>query len=90
MLQSPKKRTCPLPKRRICSNMRRHAAGEMSGNTPSITSIRASACQKVVPSTAAYFFAGAEALPPEPRMALKKSDEGSITMTSLFLPKLAL
>jgi hypothetical protein len=35
-----------------------------------------------------YFFGAAPA--PEPRMALKKSDEGSITITSLFLAKLAL
>ena len=35
-----------------------------------------------------YFFGAVPA--PEPRMALKKSDEGSITMTSLFLAKLAL
>lgn len=35
-----------------------------------------------------YFFGAAPA--PEPRMALKKSDEGSTTITSLFLAKLAL
>lgn len=38
----------------------------------------------------AYFLAGAAAPLPEPRMARKKSDEGSTTSTSLFLAKLAL
>jgi hypothetical protein len=38
-----------------------------------------------------YFLAGAAPLPePGPRMALKKSDDGSSTITSLFLLKLAL
>lgn len=38
-----------------------------------------------------YFLAVAAPLPePEPRIALKKSDEGSSTITSLFLLKLAL
>ena len=38
-----------------------------------------------------YFLAGAAPLPePGPRMALKNSDDGSSTITSLFLLKLAL
>ena len=91
MLHKPKKRTWPLLKVSICSNMRRQPPGEMKGNRPSMTSIRASASQKVLPSTTAYFLAGAAPLPePGLRMALKKSDEGSSTITSLFLLKLAL
>ena len=96
MLQSPKKRICPLPSLRICSNMLRQRVGEMSGNKPSSTSIRASASQKVLPSTAVYFLPEAAAPLPEPpelpelRMALKKSDDGSSTTTSPFLEKLAL
>ena len=93
MLQRPKKRIWPLPSCRSCSNIRRHAAGEISGSSPSITNSRASACQKLSPLTLVYFFAGAVALlaePPELRMALKKSDDGSSTSTSLFRLKLAL
>jgi len=90
MLQSPKKRICPLPSLRICSNMLRQRVGEMSGNKPSSTSIRASAIQKVLPSTTVYFLPEAAAPLPELRMALKKSDDGSSTTTSPFLEKLAL
>jgi len=90
MLHSPKKRIWPLPSVRICSNMRRQPPGEMKGNKPSMTSIRASASQKVLPSTPAYFLAGAVLPVPGPRIALKKSEDGSSTITSLFLLKLAL
>ena len=90
MLHKPKKRIWPLPKVRICSNIRRQLPGEMKGSRPSMTSIKASAIQKVLPSTPAYFLAGAALPEPGPRIALKKSDEGSRTITSLFLLKLAL
>ena len=94
MLHSPKKRICPLLMARIRSNMRRQAAGDNSGSSPSITSNRASAFQSVPLSTARYFLAGAgagAAAPlPEPRMALKNSDDSSITITSFFFAKLAL
>ena len=95
MLQSPKKRIWPFPSLRSCSNIRRQPAGETSGNNPSMTSSRASASQRLWASTAAYFLAGADALLeppelPELRMALKKSDEGSSTTTSLLRLKLAL
>ena len=78
---------------RIFSNMRRQPLGDMRGSSPSITSSRASAFQRMLPSKMIYFLPGAAAVPlllPEPRMALKKSDDGSTTMTSLFLLKLAL
>ena len=40
---------------------------------------------------ASYFLTGGGVAPePEPRMVLKKSDDGSSTITSLFLLKLAL
>ena len=95
MLQSPKKRIWPLLKPRICSNMRRHPEGEIRGSSPSITSSSARACQSVLVSKADYFLAGAAGVAAllllfDPRMALKKSDEGSTTITSLFLLKLAL
>lgn len=91
MLHSPKNRIWPLPSFKICSNMPRQRLGATSGNSPSITSIRASACQSVLPSTPVYFLAGAAALPvPELRMALKKSEDGSSTITSPFFAKLAL
>ncbi len=81
-------------------NMRRHAAGDINGSEPSMTSTRASAVQSVPLSKArasvAYFLAGALAagaallLPPDARMALKNSEDSSITITSLFLLKLDL
>ncbi len=90
MLPRPKKRICPSLSLRIFSNIRRQPAGDKNGNGPSITSRHARASQIVLLSTGrAYFFAGA-APAPDPRMALKKSDEGSSTITSLFLLKLAL
>ena len=68
--------------------MRRQPPGERKGNRPSITKTRAMASQKESPSTL-YFFAAADAA--EPRKTLKNSeDDGSSTITSLFLEKLAL
>ena len=94
ILHKPKNRIWPLLRPKICSNMRRQAEGETKGSRPSITSSSASACQSV-PSKVDYFLGGAgagAALPvlPEPRMARKKSDEGSTTIRSLFLAKLDL
>lgn len=72
----------------ICWNMRRQRPGESNGSSPSITSTRASAVQKVSLSKT-YFFAGTGAL--LPRKILKNSDEdGSSTITSFFLLKLDL
>lgn len=91
MLPSPKKRIWPSVSVRIFSNMPRQPRGEKNGSSPSITSINASACQIVLPSKRDRYFLPAGAVPlPELRMALKKSDEGSITITSPFLSKLAL
>ena len=76
--------------RSMLSNIRRQPEGEKNGNIPSITNRHAKASQMVLPSTAERYFLGGAAPAPEPRMALKKSDEGSSTITSLFLLKLAL
>ena len=93
-LHRPKKRICPSLSASNCSNTRRHRMGDKKGNNPSMTSSRASAIQRLLPSsTTAYFFAGAAAALaplPDPRMDLKKSLEGSSTITSLFLLKLDL
>ena len=77
--------------------MRRHAVGNINGSKPSMTNTRASATQNVPLSktgaSAAYFWAalaGVALLPPDARMALKNSDDSSITITSLFLLKLDL
>ncbi len=89
MLQRPKNRSCPSLRCKICSKVRRQPPGEMNGSRPSTTNTRARACQRVSTSKLVYFL-GAAAAAPEPRMALKKSEEGSSTMTSDFLLKLAL
>ena len=94
MLNNPKKRICPSCNCSTCWNIRRQAPGEMNGISPSMTSTRAQAVQKVSLSNArvpGYFFAGAARSLPPPRKALKNSeDDGSTTSTSLFLLKLAL
>ena len=87
MLHRPKNRTWPSCNCNICWNMRRQPAGDKNGNRPSMTSTRASASQNVSPSKR-YFFAGAGRV--LPRMALKNSDDGSSTIRSPFLVKLAL
>ena len=90
MLHIPKKRSCPSFSARICANIRRQPAGDKNGKKPSITRTRATANQKVSPSKI-YFLAGAAAGATLPRKTLKNSeDEGSSTMTSPFLLKLAL
>ena len=89
MLISPKKRTCPSRNCRICWNMRRQPAGERKGKRPSITRTRATAVQKLS-LFKVYFLAGTGAGPLLPRSTLKNSDEGSSTITSLFLLKLVL
>ena len=93
MLINPKNRICPSVICMICANMRRQPPGEMNGISPSMTSTRAQAVQKVSLSkrvVQAYFLA-ALSTAPLPRNTLKNSDDaGSITITSLFLLKLAL
>ncbi len=95
MLARPRKRIWPSL---ICvarSNTRRQLAGLKNGSTPSATSINAkapSSSSHQPPAATDYFRAGADgaagALPPAPRMALKKSLPGSTTMTSERLRKL--
>ena len=93
MLSSPKKRTCPSLNCMIRVKLRRQPEGEMNGISPSITSTRAQAVQNVSLSNAwtwRYFFAGLSLPALLPRKVLKNSDDGSMTITSLFLLKLAL
>ncbi len=89
MLHRPKKRIWPSCICNICWNIRRQPAGERKGNSPSITSTNASASQNVLPSKPYFFGIGAGVV--LPRIALKNSEEeGSSTIKSLFLVKLAL
>ncbi len=88
MLHSPKKRICPSCNCRICANIRRQAVGDRNGNRPSITRTRARACQNVS-LLKPYFLEGVAVV--LPRNTLKNSEEeGSSTITSPFLLKLAL
>lgn len=88
---SPKNRSCPSRIRISCMKVRRHSVGDKKGNMPSSTSINASASQKTSESKPYFLPAGAGVVAPPPRITLKNSlEEGSSTITSLFLPKLAL
>jgi len=90
MLHRPKKRSWPS---RSCSSrakVRRQPPGDTKGNSPSSTRTSATAAQNVSRSKA-YFFAGWPAAAPLPRSALKNSvPDGSTTITSPFLLKVAL
>jgi len=89
MLHKPKNRTWPSCNCNNCWNMRRQPAGDRNGNSPSMTSTNASASQNVLPSKPYFFCAGSGTV--LPRIALKNSeDDGSSTIKSLFLVKLAL
>ena len=91
MLHSPKKRSWPSRSASSRWNVLRHMPGASSGNSPSSTSIRASAAQKVSPDKG-YLragAAGAAAGAALPRKARKNSEPvGSTTSTSPFLLKL--
>ena len=92
MLHIPKNCNWPSRNCRICANMRRQPLGDTKGNKPSITSTKPSASQRVS-LLKIYFFAaaGAPGAATLPRNTLKNSDDaGSTTMTSFFLPMLAL
>ena len=90
MLHIPKKRSCPSCNRNTWANMRRQPAGDSMGKIPSMTRTRARASQKVSPSKV-YFLPGGGVAVALPRKTLKNSeDDGSTTITSVFLPKLAL
>ena len=92
MQKSPRKRSWPSLKRSARSKALRHAVGLKNGRNPSATSIKPSApsakSQNPAPT---YFFApgAAGAGAALPRIALKNSLDGSTTMTSLLLRKLA-
>lgn len=96
--RSPKKRIWPSFKPSNWAKVRRHAAGDTNGNRPSMTSTKANAAQRLSAVTVRASVAQRCGqrhllLPPATallRMALKKSDEGSTTITSDLLAKLAL
>ena len=99
MLLRPMKRICPSLTCVARSKTRRHCAGLMKGNNPSITSISANAPNSRSARLAAepkiYFFArtagaaGIAGTADAPRMAWKNSLLGSTTITSDLLLKLA-
>ena len=90
MLHSPKKRSCPSCSASRRWKVRRQPPGDRKGKRPSITSTSASAAQNV-PLSNYFFAAGAAVAEPLPRKALKNSElEGSSTIVSAFLLKLAL
>ena len=70
----------------------RSGALSFASPVPVPVSTRASAAQKVSPSKAYFFAAGAvaAALPPLRKVRKNSDDDGSTTITSLFLLKLAL
>ncbi len=91
MLHIPKKRSCPSLSLMIWTNIRRQPAGDKNGKMPSSSSTRASASQNVSLSKGYFLDCVGAAAAGLPRKILKNSEEeGSSTMTSLFLPKLAL
>jgi hypothetical protein len=88
---NPKNRICPSLISSKEANMRRQPAGEANGNRPSRMSTKARASHKVSDIKRARPLCH---LPDEEtlllRRALKKSEEGSTTITSLLLAKLDL
>jgi len=94
MLHRPKKRSCPSSSSSRRANVRFQPPGEMNGKSPSMTSTRAHADQSASQSKLRppYFLPGAAApAEPPPRKALKNSElDGSMIITSPFLPKLAM
>jgi len=90
MLHSPKKRSWPSCMAISRWKVLRQPLGDMKGKSPSKTSTRAIATQRVLLSKP-YFLAGAGAGLVPPRNDLKNSDpDGSSTITSPLLLKLAL
>jgi len=97
MLASPRKRIWPSAKPNTREKVSRQDPGLKSGKSPSNTSIQASPDHKPshihCPNMADYFLgdeAAGEPTEPPPRMALKNSMLGSITITSDFCRKVAL
>ena len=93
MLHSPKNLICPSFSACTCANTRRHITGEANGSRPSRISAKPSPNPRASHSVSLsklYFFAGVAGAA-LPRNTLKNSDEeGSTTITSPFLLKLAL
>ena len=91
------KRICPSDIFNARSKTCRHAVGLRKGNKPSNTNISANApitqSSMVARQLAQRLASGAAttgpAPPPAPRIALKNSLDGSTTITSLLLRKLA-
>jgi hypothetical protein len=90
MLHSPKNRSWPSCSSSSRWKVRFQPDGDMKGKRPSSTSTSASADQSRSQSN--YLLPGAAGVPPvPPRKALKNSEpDGSSTITSPFLLKLAL
>ena len=95
MLLKPRKRTCPSDILVARSNTLRHTDGLKNGSKPSSTSISATAANNrshMLVGKAYFFAAAGVVLPPPtpaPRIALKKSLDGSTTIMSDLLRKLA-
>jgi hypothetical protein len=93
MLLRPMKRIWPSLICMARANTSRHDLGLRKGSKPSMTNIKANAPSSVshtVMMAATYFFgAAAGAAEPPPRMALKNSLDGSSTITSVLLRKVA-
>ena len=91
MLAKPMKRIWPSVMANMRANTCRQSCGSRKGSSPSMTSIRLKASNRVCDKALAPYLraagAGAAALP-EPRMDLKKSLLGSTTITSDLLRKL--
>jgi len=85
MLTSPKVRNCWSLNCRICSNIRRQPDGLSAGNNPSSTRNSAKASQSVSLIGTAAYQADQRGEAPAPRMARKKSLDGSTTITSDLL-----
>jgi hypothetical protein len=89
MLNKAKKRICPSLSVSNWANIFRHPSGDANGNNPSITNTKAIASQ-MVSLLKIYFFAFPAGATP-PRITLKNSEvDGSSTITSFLLAKLAL
>ncbi len=91
MLLKPMNRICPSLRRVARSNTARHFTGLMKGSKPSTINISANAPTRRSQNPAlvkAYFLGLAAAAAGAPRMALKNSLLGSMTITSDLLRKL--
>ena len=96
MLINPKKRICPSAKPNTLEKVSLHERGLNKGRIPSKISIQARPDQKpshiLYPDSRSHFLdeEGAEPVNEFPRMVLKNSMLGSITMTSDFWRNVAL